>query len=398
MNIKKNISVKAKFIFLAFLFIVLSESIYLISSQRNIKTDSLEVTLKKCATLNLDSEKLQCWEDLLDSTLKYQGIDKAFDIVESLYNTEATFASNCHGYVHIIGQKAYRLFSTHQDFNLSLKTSYCGYGFYHAFMESLLTSGGNLDEARQFCDYVDKKMGSTIADTKGACYHGIGHGVADNHDQKHWDSEEVLVGPALKLCEKVAPNDILLNRCSSGVFNVLAISYSSNRVNLNLQNPLSFCNQLSNNIYKRTCYEEMNTLLFSLSHGDFIQAAKFVEEIGDDNFANSGIRSLAGVFGMSLVKNTDFTNAIYDCRNLQERLRLSCIRGFVGGLIEAGQPHQEYVKALQFCADERLLSGDEKKACYQEFLWLSSQYYPEQKYQQICQSVDSKYRQNCNYN
>lgn len=394
----KNINFKVFRIFFILLIIVLIETIFLTKNEsiKNLEANNLQYSpLNKCKNPNEKIQKLQCWEELIDSALKNQGVDKAFEIVEILYSSEPDFANDCHAFVHKIGEKAYKLFSNHQDFPLSPRTSYCGYGFYHAFMESLLRNGGDLNKAKQFCDYVDEQMGNTIADAKGACYHGIGHGTADNHNIKFWKNEEELVVPALKLCLKVAPDERFLNRCASGVFNVMAINYNSHKLTLNASDPLWFCRQQENQVFKKTCYEEMNTALFALSRGEFIKAAKFIEGIYEDEYANSGIRSLAGVLGMSLVKNLEFTKTFDDCRTLQQRLRLSCIKGFVGGLIEGGQPHQEYIKALKFCADHRL-SEDEKAACYEETLWLSSQYYPKEKYQQICEEVDEKFRKNCN--
>ena len=350
--------------------------------------------LKDCHNLDSNSQKLVCWEELIDSTLKKSSISEAFEIVEQVYNSDPVFVSNCHDFVHLIGEKAYQKFSNKEGFNLSSKTSYCGYGFYHAFMESLLQDSGDLTKAREFCDYAERKLQGQNADAKGACYHGIGHGVADNHDQKSWDNETDLVSNALTLCEKVAADNVLLNRCSSGVFNVLAIAYNGNKLKINSQDPLWFCRQLKKDIYKKTCFEEMNTALFVLSGKDFIQAAKFIEEIEDDEFANSGIRSLAGVFGMSFVQLGNFDKFINDCRNLQERLRLSCIKGFVTGLIEGGSPGEEYIKSLKFCGSG-ILKMSEKVACFEETLRLSSIYYPKEKHQLVCNLVDNKFRKYC---
>lgn len=377
-------SIPLKSILAVFFLIILGVSI----------NSLLKSKLNACQNLNSKSEKLQCWEELIDSTLTKQGINQAFEIVEQLYQKEPVFVSNCHDFVHLIGEKAYKLFSNHQEFNLSSKTSYCGYGFYHAFMEALLQDEGDLTKARQFCDVAARKMQDQNADAKGACYHGIGHGVADNHDQKSWENEKDLVEEALILCEKVAPDDVLLNRCSSGVFNVLAIAYNDNRLKINPQDPLWFCRQLSNDIYKKTCYEEMNTALFVLTNKDFVSAAKFIETVKEDEFASSGIRSLAGVFGMSSVQIVDFDKPVRDCRKLQERLRLTCFKGFVAGLIEGGSPAVEYEKALQFCKDS-LLATEEKQACFEEALRLSSIYYPKQKHKLVCNLVEDKFRKYC---
>ena len=348
----------------------------------------------ECQNLMPHSKKLQCWEDLIDSVLKHQGIDQAFEIVQKLYTTEPVFASNCHSYVHTIGEKAYRSFSSHQNFTLSPKTSYCGYGFYHAFMESLLLDGGDLNKARQFCDYVDKKMSGSIADAKGACYHGIGHGTADNHDQKYWHTEQALVTPGLKLCEKVAPDDVLLDRCSSGVFNVLAIAYTSNRVKLDPPDPLQFCRQFTSSIYKKTCFEEMNTALISLSQGNFATAVGFTQGIADPAYAHFATRSLAGAVGMSRVSQNDFSKEIKVCQSLKDPLNLSCFNGFVGGLIEGGQPNTQHIKALKFCQNSSL-KENEQAACFKEAFRMLSVYYTAEEYKQMCKEMVEKYKNFC---
>ncbi|TSC85984.1 MAG: hypothetical protein G01um10147_1051 [Microgenomates group bacterium Gr01-1014_7] len=355
--------------------------------------NSFSKSINNCRGLNSKSEKLICWEKLIDSTLQKGGIDQAFEKVEELYQSDPVFVGNCHSFVHLIGEKAYKLFSDKAQFNLSSKTSYCGYGFYHAFMESLLNDDGDLVRARKFCDYVEEKLRKQNADAKGACYHGIGHGVADNHDQKFWDNELDLVEQPLKLCEKVSPDETFLNRCSSGVFNVLAIAYNGNKLKINSEDPLWFCRQLDNNIYRKTCYEEMNTALFALSDKKILPAAKFLEEIEEDEFALSGIRSLAGVFGMSAVQKGNFEKFTLDCRKLQPRLRLACIKGFASGLIEGGSPELEYEKALKFC--EVNTNIEERQACFDEVLRLSSVYYTSEKHKMVCNLVLVKFRRHC---
>ena len=378
---------KRKFLIFILAFFILS--FFILRTNNPVKD-----RLNNCQNLKSSSEKLQCWEDLIDSKINSKDIEGAFEIVEQLYKDDPVFVSNCHDFVHLIGQKTYQLFSENQKFNLPNKTAYCGYGFYHAFMEALVNDGADLNKARQFCDWVDQKMHSKNADVKGACYHGIGHGTADNHDTKKWKDEADLVDNALDLCEQVALDQVLLNRCSSGVFNVLAIAYFSNRLKMDSKDPLWFCRKFQNDIYQKTCYEEMNTALFVLSNKDFLRAAKFIAEIKKDEFATSAMRSLASVFGVSAVQSEDFEKIISGCRQLQARLRLSCLRGFAAGFMEGGSPGTEYEKALKYC-QINILTEQEKAACFEELLWLSSINYPKEKHQTICNLVDNEFRKYC---
>src|SRR3989344_4458026 len=49
--------------------------------------------------------------------------------------------------------------------------------------QNLLLSGKDIGEAGAFCAWAKKQVGGTN-DVEGACFHGIGHGLSENHDKK----------------------------------------------------------------------------------------------------------------------------------------------------------------------------------------------------------------------
>jgi hypothetical protein len=379
------------FIVLGLGLIILIESwLLIIGDATQEKTDLIQSS-ERCSTLNQFSSKLQCWEDLIDSALNEKnGLDKSFDIIANLYNKDPEFTSNCHSFVHKLGDKAYFLYSGNQSFQLSNNSSTCGYGFYHGFMETLLTKGVNIKQAGNFCEWAGKQVKGNN-DIQGACFHGIGHGLSENHDIKFWPSEDALVAKSLNTCIQVAPDEQMINRCASGVFNVMAIKYTSNQVPLNKHDPLRYCKSQTKPYFKKPCFEEMNTMLISLAKNDFIVAAKFLEGV-EDEYAISAMRSLAGVMGnYDLV---DQSTQISNCRSLPDRLRIPCIRGFVAGLIEGGIPNGQDTIAINFC-NQSNLKDDERKGCYQETLWLLSVYIPKDKYKQVCRNVNESYQKFC---
>ncbi len=340
---------------------------------------------------SLDSvSKKQCWEELVENTLKVKGIESAFDLVDYLYKSDLEFASDCHAYIHIVGDRAYHFYSQDKQIKLSSKSSSCGYGFYHGFMETLLIAGEDIKGAGQFCKWAAKLVGGKN-DVEGACFHGIGHGLSDNHDKIYWSNENELVDNPLLVCEAVGPDEYMVNRCASGVFNVLAINYIAGFLPLREEDPLGFCKRQTKSYFKKPCFEEMNTMLISISNKDLLTAAEFLEEI-EDEYAISAMRSLAGVVGMSH-KDLTFSKQIDDCRKVQDRLHLPCIRGFVSGLIEAETSEQE-VKALSFC-ESSTLSDEESGNCYQEALRLLSLYLPQDRYQSVCRNLNERYQILC---
>ena len=112
---------------------------------------------KKCADPTLGN-KTQCWQDALGQALDQRGIDAVFQVFSNLYDADADFRQNCHGLTHAIGQQAYKKFKNNEYIGASPKTSYCGYGFYHGFMESLVHNGANFADAREFCVLVNKHL------------------------------------------------------------------------------------------------------------------------------------------------------------------------------------------------------------------------------------------------
>lgn len=378
------------------LLLVVLNIILVIIFKQNSYYFSPNAEIEKCKSSNLKSGKLQCWENLIDSSLRSEGIDKTFDTLEILYKTEPEFAEECHSYTHKIGEEAFRLFSTNQkDKTLSPKSFYCGYGYYHGFMETMLHTDSNLDQARQFCKYAGEKLKGQNNDAEGTCYHGIGHGVVDGSDPRTEGNAEAIIQPGLELCKKVAPSEKLLNRCSSGVFNSIAIMFNGNQHNLSIDknNPLWLCAQQKEPTFKLTCYQEMNTVLLTLEKGDFKKAVQWIKNIPEEENAISAMDSLGQHAASFRKKDSDQTEYIHICQEWPDKFRLACIRGFSVGMLLYGTPGEEYVEALKFC-NSSLMTEKDKDNCLERLTWGLYNIYPYEKFKQVCK-VEEKFMKHC---
>lgn len=380
--------------FLAILVIfIVFESIFLLLNQAKA---SPPITESSCQNLE-SSKKLQCWENLIDQALQKQGLDKAFVVMDHLFQTEPDFAINCHGLAHLLGEDAYRSFSSKQNFNLSSKTSYCGYGFYHGFMEKLLHSKGTLGQARAFCKYVGEKLKDTNSDAENACYHGIGHGaVEDVTDPKLFGNPQAIIQPSLDLCKKVSANSDQLFRCATGVFNALEIVTTQGKYNLSYKDgPLAICKDQPDE-YKRACYTQMVVAVMNVTGNDFQKAAQILNTIPEEAIATESLSGL--VVELVRLGKVDFQTTINYCRSLPNRFHLPCITGFGEGFLKYGPPQTEYIKAVDFCSST-LLNEEEKQACFSRILSILRIWYTAEKATQICSNVDPKYQWNmCHYN
>ncbi len=347
--------------------------------------------------------KLSCYEDILDSTLKNQGLKEAFEALANFYKNDPNFVSYCHDFTHKLGEKAYLLFSEKKNFSLSEKSSYCGYGFYHGFMETLLLETGDMDQARRFCDYADSKLGKTTADAGGACYHGIGHGAVDGSDKKTWGNPQAMIKTGLKLCEMVSndenpkPRYGHLYRCVSGVFNSLEIIITSNqyKLSVNRKDPFWICRSQPDR-YREACFTQFVVAAMHISNNDFVAVAKNIDTIKEDTFAIPALQAMVVEF-VNLGK-TDYQQTLDFCRGLPNRFQIPCVTAFAEGFLKYGQPEKEYVEAIKFC-NSNLLKEFEKSSCFERVLSILRIWYTAPKSQAICWEVDPKYRwKNCQYN
>lgn len=346
---------------------------------------------------------VQCWERLMLDTLENEGVEAALNTILHLSETEPLFLNDCHGYAHLIGEEAFALYTDKDSFELTPATALCGYGFYHGFMEVLLLTTGNIEEAREFCKVVDKKLAGQASAAATACYHGTGHGAIDGSDPTAWGDIEAMMAPGFHLCELLAEDDFQRYLCDTGVYNAIELLSADPKYGIDYirTDPFSFCN--TQTVARReACYSNMLPLLLQHYNNDIEAIADYINAnmIDNDVIAIDGhtvneLTTIGLMFEYIRVYGEDADYAergIELCRKQPEEDRLACIKGLSGGHIKYGEPGIEYVANLEFCKNP-MLEEDEVNACYEYTLpRLSGRYTPE-KTQEICAMVDATYSQ-----
>lgn len=347
-----------------------------------------------CATL-LSGEKKQCWQDLILSTMEYEGLDRAFEMIASLHEAQSDFRAICHDITHKLGTAAYTLFIAEKDFRVSPKSAYCSFGFYHGFMETLVRSGTDLDSAQAFCRYVDKQLFSETPNAVFSCYHGIGHGLTDLHNKNAWGDEQAMTRPALALCKKIATNEKQLLLCGTGVFDAISLAYYNRLYGMVMKkdDPLWLCREQSDE-FKKSCYMDSMPAILWLGNNRLADAAFYVEQFAPKPYADIAIRSLAGNSVRFTIKNGEMNPDVGTCRRLKRSLGIACIEGLAQGVMEFGMPGIEYKKALDFCLGPIILS-QEREPCLTRVLAYSSERYSHEKFVEICRTISKSYTHLC---
>lgn len=351
------------------------------------------------------SGKIICWQELLDETLERRGLPETFDLLADLYAKEPLFATECHSFVHRIGESAYKKFQKGENFELSSKTSYCGYGFYHGFMEGLLLVTGDIKQAQEFCKYVGIKIAGETTDGEGACYHGIGHGAVDGGLPNLWGNPQKMITEALDMCEKVGGSDRSqygkLYRCTSGAYNSIEVLASDPKYKLEMivRDPFYLCPSQKEE-YKEGCYTNMIPALLRLTNEDVVKSQKYIEKIPSDPdfFIRKQVTSslFHEFIRLNLSKeNYNKIEGVNICHSLGDAYRIACINGLSGGHMKYGDPNKAHIKGLAFCVSQELRQ-DETSVCYNHILSRLRVWYSVLKSKEICEGVPEKFRNYCN--
>jgi uncharacterized protein YxeA len=351
--------------------------------------------------LNKESQKCTeesnqvCWVNLVLSVFHKRGLEYSLNFVSSAYQRDPSFSKVCHDVGHLLGKETYKLFDEGKEFQISSNASFCSYGFYHGFMESMVSSEEDLKKARQFCLYVDSQISKITPDATLQCFHGIGHGWVNIHEDKSlWGNDLGIIKKGLILCERVSENDSELSRCATGVFNGVSVFYSTEESGLKIKkdDPLWIC-KAQENKYQDPCFISMNTVLMALNDGDLKVASKYLEDIPDDIVASHAMINLAIPFGLRRYDDKDHRDSVGICRSLQERLVVPCLQGYAFAFLEHGEPGKEYVRSLDFCKENDLTETEENKCLGYIYAYLA-QWYAQDKAVEICNN-EGGYQQYC---
>lgn len=336
-------------------------------------------------------KKQQCWDELLEQTVKQKGLDAAFELFTRLYQTDPDIPKACHGWSHILGKAAYELFRNNKDFILKKETAYCGYGFFHGFIEKLLQETGDVKATREFCNYASKQLKDAAPGVYRNCLHGIGHGSVEIDNPKIWGNFQAMLDKGLKTCESALNDKGELQECYDGAFNAMQQNayHREYKLSIDRDDLFKYC-RTQKEQYLDPCYYEFTGLIGDVTKHDFKKAASLIlKDISGRSFAPRIIMKLSADFFQDDIALSDYTKNVLDCRSLSDNLIERCFEGILLGFIAHGEPDRQYVKGLEFC-NYSILSDKERETCYQ---WILGQSVKNDS--PVCHSVEEKYRHYC---
>lgn len=308
----------------------------------------------------------QCFDTLIRKTVQEKGIDAAYALFQDTYE-EGQLPRSCHWTAHQIGQAAYELFKGEKDFPISLATTYCGYGFYHGFLESLLRENPDPAYALQFCEKVKEKLGAMGLQN---CYHGIGHGYTEDPPPPETVGKfNAMIGPGIKMCEFLfGGNFTNLNLCLTGVFTVPAGFAANGKYGLSIdaKNPFKYCKDQPYR-YLKACYGEFAPKLDAILQWDLRGLPHYVDGINDPKLKRLVTWVVPSVMMAHDILSEDHRSYIVNCReSFSGQLRRICWGGAILGFFMHGEPGKQYEKVISFCNSSAWQNDDERAFCWGE--------------------------------
>ncbi|PCI29278.1 hypothetical protein COB52_02665 [Candidatus Kaiserbacteria bacterium] len=310
---------------------------------------------------------IRCWKEEILAALTAGGVEAAFERFSYMYENVPGFSNACHAIVHVIGENAYYTFNKQENFSLTNVTSYCGYGFYHGFMETLLVTTGDMDEAREFCRFVDEQLFEFGAAAGQACYHGVGHGFTDGSDPRTWGNADAVIEKALQMCIQIAETDRQKYLCGTGVFNGLAVARHYGLYGLVVDPSSVFepCEGQNDEEFKLACYEQMNTLIDGLANNEVGNLLKIIKSISEPEYTGLTLQSAVSVLTKGGVDMDTIAAVSTECITEFPEYTNMCIGGIVSGIVEFGTPTKQHFEAIKYCTHD-VLTSVQQVTCFKK--------------------------------
>lgn len=291
----------------------------------------------------------QCWEAEVTRIIKNKGLEAAFTYIDTTYTSEERFRRNCHDVMHIIGSAAYEEFAHGRTAAYHPQASFCGYGFYHGFIEKMLVSEGpsHYEQAKAYCEELRSIEGAKAG---GPCFHGIGHAVFDSLDSSIWGDGAVMVAEGTQTCERILESDEDRALCVSGIHNSFANAMSGHTYSLSFDaiTPLSFCRN-EPELYKDSCLGEVIVGYLRNKHFSREENLAFIAKLAP----TERVRMYFFFFDDELKRgftNTDITSYVPACVALEGDASVNaCMFGVIQGVNEESRPDTAFTLAFPFC-------------------------------------------------
>lgn len=297
-----------------------------------IKGENEFVTKKiaECSTgLSFESGR-QCWERAIGDVDKIFGTNAAFDFLQKASSLDPQIQGTCHYYSEYIGFLAYERFFRGQKPEIYKSADICGYGFYHAFLQELVSHTKDISQAYEYCEGLD--YGGSGSFGKENCIQGMGIGLVFMNAGVYYGMDDIIVNLSASECGKFFSKDSeIADICINGVFSGLAHLYFGDHgiyLDLKKEDPFWVCRNFDISL-QRECYPALSEVVYYSGGEDINKTVNHISAIKDD----IARRLTAEKLGIAIYSSGYFKgrqhSPLFVCKFPDTEVSESCFDGYI---------------------------------------------------------------------
>jgi plastocyanin len=321
-----------------------------------------EESITACLASTNGVTRPECWAAEVEHILQNGGLEDVFPKLASWYRDDPEFRKNCHDVMHVVGAAAYAEFMNHASVVDRPEVAYCGFGFFHGFIETVLVEkgAGSYGEVVAYCDALGKRNPRA----RGPCYHGIGHAVADLLPSQLWGDGYAMAARGVEVCESILRGEYERVRCTSGVYNALTIAYDSEMYKLafSVEEGIPIC-AAQPRVHQDFCYMEMGNGFIRSQPWGRDESLAFIAHLPDVAARTNVMRGYMDTEVRRTIDTINLPDLAQVCIGLERAVAEGCVQGVITGLFGVGKPGKENELMEEFCT---LLSPALRSYCVQE--------------------------------
>ncbi|MCE9541467.1 hypothetical protein K8R03_02810 [Candidatus Kaiserbacteria bacterium] len=380
-----------------------------IRGPRIVESVTNRIEARACASKGgTDDDKDNCFVQIALKYIRNGDVSAAYRAFDYLYDAYPLFGSwGCHVNAHRLGDTAYyEFFVTHglslPQMDFPQETTSCGYGFFHGFLEHMTQDHPQPSFVKETCEYLRGRLSENMHDIARVCYHASGHGfiqsVADTLKKDKWGDVAWMVNAPLKKCEALPGiSEQEVEECREGVFNVMSDWMIEKNFGLafDFKNPFKDCDGLIQR-WHWACYYEFGQKLQPVIGDDVLSASKYVGGIKETDIRDMTFGVIVAGMMQRLAPLDGYPNVFKDCTKVtDDALFKACIVSATNGMMEHGDPGNEYAKILPMCALGELNAREGTSICYDTLARRLSRFYGPDKKKQVCGMFPAQYKEAC---
>lgn len=313
----------------------------------------------------------ECWVEEFHNVYKELGEEAMFAVIDTYVQNDEMFNRNCHDTMHGVGDFIYDTYKETGDPILHPGTSYCGYGFYHGFIERMIEEEGSYTASVQYCERIAEDPRHLAPgygqQAQNACQHGFGHSLFDTLPGTLWGDIDAMVGKNLTQCSELFPEEPAHFQCATGVFNALMLALANNWYELSydliLDDPYRLCRETTD-FYKPACYIDMvvhHTYWAKTPHEEVFATIRDIkhDQSRHDTLEAFTSNVLQRELSKSIEDRYEFARNCFDVT--ETAMQMACFSGIHHGIFQRTNQYTNQAESQLLC--DRFDDATQKEVC-----------------------------------